>query len=247
MSQDADRTPSSSFPPMPPPPPAPPAPASYWVPGAVERPLGELAIAVRILLGLVVLADLFRLLTLVNQATLLQSLESDPASVTIAAANDSDEQVGIAGFAYLPILLATSIVFIIWFYRARKNVDTYGPSRQRRSPGWAIGGWFCPVVNLWFPYQIAADVLAASHAPAVRGRGTLRAWWTLWLIANFLAVSAAGTGNGARSVRELITAADTAVLAVAVNIAAAILAVIVVGQITAAQRNRGHAIGSAGV
>jgi Domain of unknown function (DUF4328) len=40
---------------------------------------------------------------------------------------------------------------------------------QRRSRGWAIGGWFCPAVNLWFPYQIATDVLyEAETAGAVR-------------------------------------------------------------------------------
>jgi hypothetical protein len=25
-----------------------------------------------------------------------------------------------------------------------------------------IGGWFCPVVNFWFPKQIVDDVIAAS-------------------------------------------------------------------------------------
>ena len=58
-------------------------------------------------------------------------------------------------------VLCTIPVFLVWFSRVRHNAGLWGP--QRRSRGWAIGAWFTPVVNLWFPYQIAADAVT-PHA-----------------------------------------------------------------------------------
>jgi hypothetical protein len=53
-----------------------------------------------------------------------------------------------------------------------------------------IGGWFCPVVNLWFPKQIVDDVIAASDPrtpplfPDLRRiprHGLVLAWWLTWV------------------------------------------------------------------
>ena len=53
-----------------------------------------------------------------------------------------------------------------------------------------IGGWFCPVVNFWFPKQIVDDVIAASDPrtppllPDLRPiprHGLVLAWWLIWV------------------------------------------------------------------
>jgi hypothetical protein len=90
----------------------------------------------------------------------------------------------------LPVLAAIGeiaffarvIVFVIWLYRARVNAEDRGWP-QRRSPGWAIGAWFVPVVNLWYPFQIMADVWRAGLPPQAReNRAVLPGiWWGSWL------------------------------------------------------------------
>jgi hypothetical protein len=73
-------------------------------------------------------------------------------------------------------MLAVEIFLMVWLYNAAKIGQRLG-MRQRLSPGWAIGGFFVPVVNLWFPYWVAADLLPEGD-PA---RPTVGWWWGLWL------------------------------------------------------------------
>jgi Domain of unknown function (DUF4328) len=77
-------------------------------------------------------------------------------------------------------IFVLSIVFVLWFHRARVNAECLG-YRQRHSPGWTFWGWLVPFVNLWFPVQIMGDIWRAgrparplSHLPGL--------WWTAWLV-----------------------------------------------------------------
>jgi Domain of unknown function (DUF4328) len=85
-----------------------------------------------------------------------------------------------AGLLALPIV----VVFLVWFYQARRNAGLLD-WRQRLSTGWAIGGWFVPVIFLWFPYMIMADVWRAGLPASERPRFALLpgAWWTCWILA----------------------------------------------------------------
>lgn len=50
--------------------------------------------------------------------------------------------------------LAAAIFFLMWLFRIFKNL---APTRIRNSenpPGWAIGYWFIPIVNLFKPYSV---------------------------------------------------------------------------------------------
>jgi hypothetical protein len=83
------------------------------------------------------------------------------------------------------VMIAAGVVFLVWLWRARLNAEWIGEldvlrgsvdgevtpvvNLHRRSRGWVIGGWFCPVVNLWLPYQIVADIASGPGAAAVSG------------------------------------------------------------------------------
>ncbi|WP_144392093.1 DUF4328 domain-containing protein [Pleionea sediminis] len=56
------------------------------------------------------------------------------------------------------MVILCSIVFIIWFHRAYKNLIAFGLERLSYSPGWSIGYWFIPIVNLFRPYQVAKEI-----------------------------------------------------------------------------------------
>jgi len=82
----------------------------------------------------------------------------------------------------LPAMIAAYVVTCLWLYRARVNTDLLSATPQARSRGWAWGGWICPIVCLWFPFQIVRDTLRVrTHHPA---SGPLVGWWWgLWLAA----------------------------------------------------------------
>jgi hypothetical protein len=84
----------------------------------------------------------------------------------------------------LLLLLIIIPVFLVWLYHASRNAEDSGYP-QRWSPGWAIGGWFVPVIFLWFPYQVVSDIWRAGQAPERRARTPwpVVAWWTCWLLA----------------------------------------------------------------
>ena len=75
---------------------------------------------------------------------------------------------------YLP--LVSDIVTMIWL-RTVAQVGRHIGLPARRSPTWAFG-FFVPIVNLWFPYQVAAD----SLPPGDRRRSIVGWWWAFLLL-----------------------------------------------------------------
>ena len=75
------------------------------------------------------------------------------------------------------VAIASQILFIIWLYRAATLARRAGLP-ARRSTLWAWLGFLVPIVNFWFPYQVARDTVPAGD-PA---RRTVRLWWTCWLL-----------------------------------------------------------------
>lgn len=58
--------------------------------------------------------------------------------------------------------LGIFILLLVWIYRAATAAAALRIP-ARRSPGWAVGGWFVPVVNVWFPCQSLRDLLPTEH------------------------------------------------------------------------------------
>ncbi|WP_161364724.1 DUF4328 domain-containing protein [Streptomyces sp. SID3343] len=154
------------------------------------------------------------------------------------------------------LVYGTIVLFLVWFHRARANVETYPAThKQTFSRGWAIGGWFCPAVNLAFPPIIAQDVWKAGD-PRASHRGTrLRllvvwSWWTSYAGATAVMLYAAlrkRQGDGLHdSVERADYAhhfhdADTAMgVGYVLLIPAAALAIAVIARITTFQNDREH-------
>ncbi|GAB2712205.1 DUF4328 domain-containing protein [Nocardia thraciensis] len=86
----------------------------------------------------------------------------------------------------LSLQFAAGIALLAWLWRARRNAESLCAARHRLPVGWVIGAWVCPVVNLWFPHMIVADVIRASDprtptdAVDLRGRPAgvrVTVWW----------------------------------------------------------------------
>jgi Domain of unknown function (DUF4328) len=71
-----------------------------------------------------------------------------------------------AGVARWVVILAPLLVggVAIQLVKRRRMTRPWGgPARSGRlSPGWAIGAWFVPVINFWFPFRIMVDIWRAG-------------------------------------------------------------------------------------
>jgi hypothetical protein len=76
-------------------------------------------------------------------------------------------------------LLAVGILFLMWFYKAATIARDAGLKASLR-PGWAIGGFLVPIINLWFPYLVARDLFPRGH-PAQR---IVMQWWICFILAS---------------------------------------------------------------
>ena len=145
------------------------------------RPLGALCVwAIALMAGLIVVLTISAIIDWTTLADFEENWDNPTEQRTEWTSN-----LWISGIALL-LRLATGIVVIIWLWNARRNAEMLSATRHRLPIGWVIGGWFCPVVNLWFPYWIMTDVVRESdqHAPAIAGNshkrtgdGVVVAWW----------------------------------------------------------------------
>lgn len=90
------------------------------------------------------------------------------------------------------IYVTTVVFFLMWLYRAYKNLRGLNPAnRLDYSPGLAVGSFFIPFANLIFPYRIVKEIWQKSwpadeallYAPSPPA--TFPLWWTFWLLASF--------------------------------------------------------------
>jgi hypothetical protein len=107
-------------------------------------------------------------------------------TVEQADANDAREQM--VGIVSLVLYLVTALVFCRWVHRAHANLDALGAEGLEFTPGWAVGFFFVPVMNLWKPYEAMKDLWAASHDPerwrALSPGDLVSVWWFLWVVGN---------------------------------------------------------------
>lgn len=174
----------------------------------------------------------------------------------LAPADRLEEVVRLMGWDGLFVLLTTAgaaCFFIAWLYRARRNLEGAGVAGFSWARGWLVGSWFIPFANLVIPYRIVAEIADASDRRSLwwvpgrtARRGLLAGWWTAWVALSLVQV----VDNFTSSVLdeelptvEQLDAIKTVALAVVVLnmvlvVVAAVLAVLVIRQVTRHQYER---------
>lgn len=94
------------------------------------------------------------------------------------------------------LLLPAGVLVIVWMWRSAKNLEAFPRQQGDLSAGWAIGGWFIPVANLFFPYRVMSQI-AREELPG-RWAGIVGLWWVCWVLSflGSLAGSLLGLGQG---------------------------------------------------
>ena len=146
------------------------------------------------------------------------------------------------------VYVATVDFFLVWLYRAYDNLRAFNsPRRLDHSPGWAVGSFFIPFINLVVPYRAVKEVwqksgppdealLAEPAAPAI-----FPIWWLFWLLASFagnISMRASFSDNVSVS-----TATIVSIVASALSVMAAVFAYLVVNSIDKRQEETSVKLG----
>lgn len=145
------------------------------------------------------------------QLDLLQRVAAG-AEVTETEADSNDRREMFSGLLFLAVYIATAIVFLRWIYLAKRNAQALGATGLQFTPGWSVGYFFVPVMNLWKPYQSMRETFKASSpehgedwadatTPAVVG-----VWWTFWIISLIVSQLAFRVGLRAETLNSRLAA-----------------------------------------
>ncbi|MET8604602.1 DUF4328 domain-containing protein [Streptomyces rubiginosohelvolus] len=221
-----------------------PGPGGWGVGTWPRSPVG-LARAVTALLGVVIATDLFAVATGLRVRALWDRLATDEAvDVSRPDVESAERLYLLSGNVQSLAFLVTAVVFIVWFHRTRRNAEVFDPSVQRMGPGWAVGGWFVPVANFWFPYRVASGVWEASAQTRPDGgrrtvpRTPLNLWWGAWVVSLLCTRVTERLWDRAVDAEEVVRAAGLVAASDAVDIVAAVLAILYVRAVTGMQVER---------
>jgi len=153
--------------------------------------------------------------------------------------------VGCSAILYVAVYVATVVVFSMFTHRTCANAHALGARGMEFTPGWAVGWYFIPFMNLFKPYQAVKEMHQALDPEAGSDDWRLLGdiptgvgwWWAAWIVSNFL-------GNIST---RLTFSSDPSALAIApwfdvvdggMDVVLSILAVIVVRSLTARQERK---------
>ncbi|MEU4389574.1 DUF4328 domain-containing protein [Kribbella sp. NPDC023855] len=196
---------------------------------------GPLGTAASILVCVVAFAQL--LLALTDWQNYL-SYQDDPRSY--------QAEVNVPLVAVFAVaLVAAAVTFISWLRQVRANAEMFCRAPHRHGRGWVIGGWFVPVISLWYPKQIVDDVVAASsprtspHADRLpeETSGIVLIWWATWIGSNLLDLAAPSTPDNPAA-GDLLRMASFSIGSAVLSVVAAVYAVRVVRLVNNLQMSR---------
>ena len=161
-------------------------------------------------------------------------LLSGPFTEAEGSANDMRE-ASVAGLTGL-LVLATLIVFGRWIVLAHRNLPALGAQYLEYRPGWAVGWFFIPILNLWKPFQAMRSLWQYSHSvhkPDLQdSTWVLGVWWALWLIHSFIGNFSLNTTH---TIDALTITTQVAIVDCVVYIFLCVVAAILVDRIWKAQ------------
>jgi len=162
-------------------------------------------------------------------------------------------QALVAGLQLL-VLIGGAVAFLMWFYRVHKNLLALRATNLEYSPGWAVGGFFVPFLNLVRPMHVMREVWYWSDPSAfkrdpssddlpVRNRNAtpplIGWWWAFFLLSSFVSnLSQRLETSGASSPDLLQVSNMLSLVGDALGFPAALLAVRLIGTITNWQLER---------
>lgn len=201
------------------------------------------------------LGRVVKFLLVFHMGTLVLSIFMGVFQNGVLSGNPTEEEaeiaeilVGMVALLYMIVLITLMVTFSMWIHRTYGNLTSLGVMKPRFSPGWAVGFYFIPVLNLFRPYQATKEVWYGSDperndfdpesyqskAPSA----LLSWWWGMWLFSGMVARGTSRIYNRAETVDSLIAANKLMIFSDFMDILSALLAFLVVKRITDMQEQK---------
>jgi len=162
-----------------------------------------------------------------------------------AAANDTRQ--GILSLLLILMEIPFSIIFLIWFYRAHRNLRYAKVPGLKYASGWTIGGFLVPIMNFFRPYQMMAETWRGSAAmsgacsyeewinhPSCK---KARWWWGLTLIAIPINLTDSYLLRFSDYAEDLMLATLLSIISLCLAVSTLIMLIYLIKEITAHQSN----------
>lgn len=163
------------------------------------------------------------------------SLVFDPLAVydTTFVTQAGDDLDKLANYVQWP----TALAFVTWLYFAIGTNQRRG-RKKKYGPGWAAGAFVIPIASLVLPYLVMSEVF--DNAPRTRDstrRSLVAGWWGSFLVMRFFdAFSTFATmGYDSDSIEDLMVWNGVVLVGNAIWLGAALLAVLLVREVTRRQ------------
>jgi hypothetical protein len=158
------------------------------------------------------------------------------------------------GLAFMVVYVLLIVFWMMWVHRTYRNLRPLGADGLSYSPGWAVGYWFIPILNLFRPYQVMRETWRASdprHGGGTQWMGVaapsaLGAWWAAHLLSNLANNVSLRVGMRSESADVLYGVAWLDVFLIVFDIAVALVEIWLVKTLTDMQDARASAAAAYG-
>ncbi|MGB6219465.1 DUF4328 domain-containing protein [Haloferula sp.] len=196
----------------------------------------------RVVVGLVLICAILEVIIAIVSGFELSLLKSGGADAYLEGETHSWLLLAIGGSAilWLILYLVTVVAFSKWIIRSSKNAWLFAHQSGQRTmtitPGWAVGYFFIPIINLWKPYTAMREIRDATDASLLRS--ILPFWWTAWILSSVIGQISFRLGNKADTVESYITSSVFDLATLPVSIVLTVLAIQLVRDMTRGQLER---------
>ena len=189
-----------------------------------------------LLLKATILISLVAAISSMFEVKLINDMTTGNFDYTIVdQANANDLRQQLIGIIQFSIFIITSIVFLRWICFSNSNSRSLGASGMQFTPGWTIGYYFVPFLNLYKPYRAMKEIWKTSKDPKnwemVKTPSFFPQWWTLWLISNILGNISFRLSMKAEELNELFVSSSVTLASDLVDIPLTLIAIKMVSQI----------------
>lgn len=177
----------------------------YRSPETLKAALLVLAVVLAVGHVMVIVSNFFQieLLTKFQQGFYVNNENQAQAD---ADTNDQRHMAIVLG--QLGLTLVFAIVFFFWIYRVKANTWALGARGLKITPGWSIGWYFVPFMNLVKPCQAMQEAWKASMAPGdwqrQPGSSLVGFWWFFWISSSILGRASVHLSERAKDVVALL-------------------------------------------
>ena len=149
-----------------------------------------------------------------------------------------DQVSQITGILYMVLTLACVVLVGMWIYRTNKNAWQVSDGMTVK-PGWAVGSFFIPFLNLIRPFTGMRETWQASHFPGDPGAEPvpvlMRIWWGAWLVNGVLGQVSFRLSMRAQTLEDFLLVGQIDAVGMIVDIVAGTSLLWIMRRITAAQ------------